>query len=55
MTPIKIKYSAPRIEQIKLDNEISLILESEPPVGPGEISGNHLEYRSSTPFQNCNC
>jgi len=30
------KYISPRIEWIPLDNEISLALESSPPVGPGE-------------------
>jgi hypothetical protein len=32
----KKKYKAPRIELIFLDNEISLALESSPPVGPSE-------------------
>jgi len=32
----KKKYNSPRIEIIFLDNEISLALESSPPVGPGE-------------------
>ena len=32
----KKKYTAPRIEIIFLDNEISLALESAPPVGPSE-------------------
>jgi hypothetical protein len=32
----KKKYIAPRIEWIPLDNEISLALESAPPVGPSE-------------------
>ena len=30
------KYISPRIEWIPLDNEISLALESTPPVGPSE-------------------
>jgi hypothetical protein len=30
------KYISPRIEWIPLDNEISLALESSPPVGPSE-------------------
>jgi len=29
-------YNAPEIEIIQLDNEISLVLESTPPEGPGE-------------------
>jgi hypothetical protein len=32
----KKKYIKPRIEWIPLDNEISLALESAPPVGPSE-------------------
>ena len=32
----KKKYIKPLIEIIFLDNEISLALESAPPVGPGE-------------------
>lgn len=32
------KYIKPRIEIIFLDNEISLALESAPPVGPSESS-----------------
>jgi hypothetical protein len=36
----KKKYIKPRIEWIPLDNEISLALESAPPVGPGETLNN---------------
>ena len=32
----KKQYKTPRIEFIELDNEISLALESAPPVGPSE-------------------
>ena len=32
----KKKYTAPEIELVQLDNEISLALESAPPVGPSE-------------------
>lgn len=32
----KKKYKTPRIEIIFLDNEISLALESTPPMGPNE-------------------
>jgi hypothetical protein len=39
----KKKYIKPRIEIIFLDNEISLSLESSPPVGPGEV------YNRTTP------
>jgi hypothetical protein len=33
----KKKYISPRIEIIELDNEISLALQSSPPVGPSEV------------------
>ena len=32
----KKKYIAPQVELITIDNEISLALESSPPVGPSE-------------------
>jgi hypothetical protein len=32
----KKKYTAPEIELVELDNEISLALESAPPAGPSE-------------------
>jgi hypothetical protein len=32
----KIKYTAPHIEIVILDNEISLALASSPPAGPSE-------------------
>lgn len=32
----KMRYFAPKIEKIILDNEISLVLESSPPIGPEE-------------------
>lgn len=34
----KPDYTAPLIERIKLDNEISLVLDSTPPFGPSEMS-----------------
>jgi len=37
----KKKYTSPAIELIKLDNEISLALESTaPPIGPSETLNN---------------
>ena len=32
----KKKYNTPQLQLIELDNEISLALESNPPIGPGE-------------------
>ena len=46
----KQEYSAPLIEQIKLDNEISLALESAPPAAPGEVMNKTPEYFNNDPF-----
>jgi hypothetical protein len=47
----KREYSAPLIELIKLDNEISLALESTPPPAPGEVKLNIPEYFNNNPFK----
>ena len=47
----KRTYITPQIEQIKLDNEISLALESAPPSGPGESLGKAPEYFNNDPFK----
>lgn len=47
----KREYNAPIIEQIILDNEISLALESDAPVGPGEGKLNAPEYLNSNPYK----
>ncbi len=44
-------YSSPAIEQIELDNEISLQLESTPPPAPGETKLNVPEYFNNDPFK----
>ena len=36
----KKKYTTPQLQLIELDNEISLALESVPPVGPDETLNN---------------
>ncbi|MCE5330869.1 MAG: hypothetical protein LLF95_01880 [Bacteroidales bacterium] len=46
----KHPYIVPKIERIKLDNEISLQLESNAPVGPGE-SGYAPEHFNNDPFK----
>jgi hypothetical protein len=43
-------YLTPTIELVKLDNEISLILESSPPKGPTEVK-NTPEYFNNDPFK----
>lgn len=47
----KKKYIAPRIEIIFLDNDISLALESSPPVGPGEGTNLTPTYLQSDPYK----
>jgi hypothetical protein len=47
----KKKYIKPRIEWIPLDNEISLALESTPPLGPGEGASLAPEYMNNDPFR----
>ena len=46
----KKKYIAPHIEIIFLDNDISLALESSPPVGPSETNLSP-EYLQSNPYK----
>lgn len=49
----KRSYIAPTVEWIKLDNEISLQLESDAPLGPGEpgYTGYAPEYFNNDPFK----
>jgi hypothetical protein len=47
----KREYKSPVIKQIKLDNEISLVLESTPPFGPFELSNNAPEYFNNDPYK----
>ena len=49
----KQKYHTPKIERIRLDNEISLQLESDPPYGPGESYIRHTpeKYLQQDPFK----
>jgi len=44
-------YFSPQIEHIILDNEISLILESSPPVGPDESLNSKPDYLNNDPFK----
>jgi hypothetical protein len=45
-------YFPPQIEIIKLDNDVSLQLESEPPIGPGELTTLAPDYFNSDPLKN---
>jgi len=49
----KREYTTPVIEQIQIDNTISLVLESTPPDGPGEVLGAAPEYFNNNPFKSC--
>lgn len=49
---IKRNYLPPKVDCIKLDNEISLVLESNPPTGPGEEFGqNTTDFFKNDPFK----
>ncbi|MFZ4726605.1 MAG: hypothetical protein ACOYMD_14310 [Paludibacter sp.] len=50
-TSEKRMYLNPTIELIKLDNEISLVLQSAPPDGPGESISWAPEYFNNDPFK----
>lgn len=47
----KREYCSPVIEQIMLDHEISLTLDSTPPEGPGESLTKAPEYFNNDPFK----
>jgi hypothetical protein len=50
----KRSWLVPTIVQIKLDNEIALVLESTPPEGPGEGGTGYMkvpEYFNNDPFK----
>ncbi len=50
-TGIKRIYMHPEIISIKLDNEISLALESTPPVGPDEGLIGKIDSFKNEPFR----
>lgn len=43
-------YTQPQIEYVRLDNDISLALESAPPDGPNEVKNTAPEYFKSNPY-----
>jgi hypothetical protein len=47
----KREYLQPIISVISLDNEISLQLESTPPIGPNETKLDIREYFGNNPFK----
>jgi len=44
------KYTSPMIEKIEIDKDISLQLESSPPIGPSET--NNVQPNKPNPFKN---
>lgn len=48
---MKKEYSSPDIISVKLDNEISLALESDAPPGPNEGQNKMPEYFSNDPYK----
>ncbi|MEI8272610.1 MAG: hypothetical protein WCG08_08295 [Paludibacter sp.] len=49
---MKREYLTPKVECVKLDNEISLVLESDPPVPGNETQNtNTPEYFNKDPFR----
>lgn len=47
----KCIYSPPSVERVRLDNEISLVLQSVPPFGPGEPTSSSSGYYDNDPFK----
>lgn len=45
-----LTYTSPTVEVIPLDNEISLQLQSTPPVGPEENFGQSIQSIENNPF-----
>jgi len=47
----KRRYNSPKIVCIQLDNEISLALESSPPIGPSEGALMRPDNINNNPFK----
>lgn len=50
----KKSYIVPQIDCVKLDNEISLALESAPPIGPDEVNNRLHNSTLQDPFKTLN-
>lgn len=48
---IKNEYKTPQIERVRLDDEISLHLESVPPAGPDETNATTPDYFNNHPLK----
>jgi hypothetical protein len=44
MNKAKLTYETPEIQEVLLDSEISMVLYSEPPGGPGEGSSQQAPF-----------
>ena len=47
----KQTYTAPEVAIVKLDNEISLALESAPPAGPNEVYNTPSHFNANDPLK----
>lgn len=48
---MKKAYTTPNIELVVLDNEISLVLATNPPVGPGEDNQDNNDLNNESPWE----
>jgi hypothetical protein len=48
---IKREYTTPVVDIVILDNEISLVLATNPPAGPGENNQENKDLNSESPWE----
>ncbi len=48
---MKKTYQTPKIEIVILDNEISLVLATNPPAGPGENNQENKDFNKESPWE----
>lgn len=48
---MKKTYQTPKIEIVILDNEISLVLATNPPAGPGENNQENKDLNKESPWE----
>ena len=48
---MKKTYQTPKLEIVILDNEISLVLATEPPGGPGEGNQENKDLNKESPWE----
>lgn len=49
---VKFKYSSPEITHIEIDNEISLVLDSDPPTYEQLSGGKEADFLKTDPLKN---